>query len=175
MPEQKLNPAALGPLYKATKNTLPAVREFGYPGQWRQVRDAITLAERVYDTSPDVPVLAESVPAEQPPSECHASFPAMKSTVVELVVEKHPYQVLPFPPASLPGISETSGAMTMEQAREIAEKILHVVRPQYLRRACVESAIPILIAADHAARRETLKWAMYKTVSAIECRLEELK
>ena len=40
-----LNPEALEPLYKAAKNTLPAVKEFGYPGQWRQVRDAIALAE----------------------------------------------------------------------------------------------------------------------------------
>ena len=64
MPEQKLNDAALRPLYRALLKIRGAVdgllRDYTYLNECKQgAIEALILAEKVYDTTPDVPVLAE--------------------------------------------------------------------------------------------------------------------
>jgi hypothetical protein len=64
MPEPKLNDAALRPLYRALLKIRGAVdgllRDYTYLNECKQgAIEALILAEKVYDTTPDVPVLAE--------------------------------------------------------------------------------------------------------------------
>jgi hypothetical protein len=166
--ELKLNPAALGSLYEALNlcaDTMGLNQDMcheSYDLAVVQARAAIALAESEPREKPlhkgrewliDNGFAVEVFLEDQPPSytlvddirKALANGGPLAEQVRQVL---HESQSVEQPP---------SDVMTVERAREIAKKILHVVRPQYLRRACVESAVPILIAADHAARRETLE------------------
>ena len=122
MPEQKLNPEALEPLYGLAKLCIRYLNRDDCPETVSRLRAAIALAE--------------STPEQQPPS----------------------------------------GFMTMERAREIAKTVLcyKLCGIKDCPR-CNDLRGKSLLNTDRAARLETLKCAMYKTVSAIECRLKELE